>query len=1436
MYSRLKKTVFFVRPSKEVRIMDFISLLRGIVRFKRDHRSGGNGPFTGCKGKTGRRSGRRLCLEPLEERQLLSLTVNTLDDIVDADDGLTSLREALNSVYEENLEAVEITFDESALRSSDGANLFMIGWKWSDEIAAGEWYFDGTNVVQNISEMGLASGWTPGQGYGENAADEKSTLFNLTYDVSQWQYTEIIPAGSYYFDGTNIVQNTNAEEFAAGWMPEDWTEGALNDDEINAAVNKSNWTLTVDSLYGGSLTINGTLNEEQTVKIAGADPLAAGVMFSNYGTLTLADLQISAQIVLNQMEGGEPPVTLAGTVSLGYATGVGFNFVEQEYSIVEGVFLINAGATATFRDYYNTYADAPGDFADYLIHNIAAESLVVGVKDGKITTPEEPLTLTSVIDDPAIFPEETPGLAVAEIDYFGVALPTAEGQGTFAVTRGTDSEDVSSLFEFVAAEGEATGIKVKDAATLAAGDYAVTVSYGNLSDSIEFTVTASAAALTLDKTSGTATPRTIAAANLPVAAGTATGFSEVKYSLAWTAPETVLDVDDFFEVVETANEGEFNLVYKGGLAAQETAYSVRVTAWDDLENAADADFSLTVVQPSVTLSPDAGEITFVTESATLAQVETANFAEEITWSFKLEQGVDTTHFKVEKNADDELELIYTKDGNLTPGTYELAVTANDGIDSITANYLFTVLENRLDVVSIFTSITVNNHDLDTARLVPVNVPAGTISYSLSWDSSVDIGDYFTTTAGTDRTAYIHYSSGLPIGTYVITATATCTPSDPADGTAFDLVNTYKLTLTSSMVTAGVTLDPTNKQMEVKDAVDGLELASVALNGFESVPSIKISAWNTTVKNETSGITTPVDYSDYFVVSDGKLVVDLPSESQKLISGEYAVTITAETYSGQTVLQTASATFTLTLYDKKVETDTASIELDYDDVSDQFILINKDTGGVIEQAAGSVNVLLLDLDSPTTPRIILTQNVLNQLDAISVETVKEGVLEIEKASVADTPITILINGSGEAGYTGPNAVAVNVADSSTGNLLSRVNASNLKTLELAGNDDVATKFQLNALPADVLIDPGQSDTLSFEGSETGLVLNLNNTEQFQSAYVGQNGALKLADSVETVVLSAGNDLVFGSQNGGAILDNSNSKNAVILAGNEGTSNVVELGGGSTVIVSGEAINNITIGTVAGPGDNTFIDLTNSIGPTYANLKGNNVTVAGGKGSGSITIEGENAIYNSSMSSESLNVTIAGNNAIIKTGSGNDKITLTGNICVISTGAGDDVVFINGTSTGNTINLGDGDDILISDATAGGNTIYADNGNDFVVGGGGNDRIYTGNGFNLLAGGGGVDSITGGTERTGRDILIANLTSKMVDKTVDELLAIRNKLFMENPWWDNLEAALDTLGRTSAADNAADTLTRGSGDGIEVFFRNLLDSDLIKDALENDSIFG
>jgi hypothetical protein len=65
---------------------------------------------------------RRLALEGLEPRQMLSITVTTLQDVVNQSDGERSLREALTEAYG-HAGADTIDFDEGLFAASPGHHL-----------------------------------------------------------------------------------------------------------------------------------------------------------------------------------------------------------------------------------------------------------------------------------------------------------------------------------------------------------------------------------------------------------------------------------------------------------------------------------------------------------------------------------------------------------------------------------------------------------------------------------------------------------------------------------------------------------------------------------------------------------------------------------------------------------------------------------------------------------------------------------------------------------------------------------------------------------------------------------------------------------------------------------------------------------------------------------------------------------------------------------------------------------------------------------------------------------------------------------------------------------------------------------------------------------------------------------------------------------------
>ncbi|MDO5565739.1 MAG: calcium-binding protein, partial [Planctomycetia bacterium] len=492
--------------------------------------------------------------------------------------------------------------------------------------------------------------------------------------------------------------------------------------------------------------------------------------------------------------------------------------------------------------------------------------------------------------------------------------------------------------------------------------------------------------------------------------------------------------------------------------------------------------------------------------------------------------------------------------------------------------------------------------------------------------------------------------------------------------------------------------------------------------------------------------------------------------------------------------------------------------------------------------GEANVLVIDLiDTSTTPVITITEEAMKNLDAIHIETEVENIIVIEDAGepapgtqVADH---FVIDSATDV-YDNPTAVAITANESGTGSQIAKTTSSGTKSIEITSTEGKPTQYDINTLSTNVQINTNtdSTDTISFAGSnsQAGIVLNLDKTEYSQSVYTGQAGTLKLNGTPGEVVLSPGNDIVTGSSAGSVITDlSTDSWNTITLNGaNTGATNVVNLNSGSTIIVNGEATNKIAIDNA----DNTVINLSKATGTTETTITGNNATITGGTGKNVINLTGDYGIVNSPNCTEDMFINIIGNNAIVKTGKGNDIIHIMGNDSLVSTGDGNDKIYLEGSSNGNSVSTGNGDDIVISTST-GGNTIYTDGGNDFVIGGDGRDRIFGGTGNSLLAGGKGADRIIGGT---GRDIILANISSKLQNKTVAQLEEIRDKLFETKPWWDNLDYALEVLGTSSISDGAVDTLSRESNTGIDVFFRNLLEEDgkddTVANALENDRIYG
>ncbi|MDO5567378.1 MAG: hypothetical protein Q4G59_12025, partial [Planctomycetia bacterium] len=436
-------------------------------------------------------------------------TVTTLDDTVDDTDGEISLREAWQYVIENSSSDLGITFSADAVRAASGVeNVLMLGWRWSAAIAKDGWYYDYNEkaVVQNTGNDPV-SGWLPGNWSDPTKLTEKMVEFNLKYDVSQWQYSENIPATSFYFDGTAIQENTTGI-VATGWMPASWNgTDILPEDNIKDNLDDSDLSFEVAS--GETFKLDGTLTSDWVLTITSANPIADGIDFVNNGTIDLSDIVLATRLY----QGGT--ASLAGTVTLAYLTGANIS--------TEGTITISPETILNIRNYYDTYTSAPGNSAEYRIHHTGTADLSIGATDGKITTPANLLTVTRTIGQ-SIYVEDTgttPGVNVASLSFFDNALPVGTGGATFTVLCGVI--DVSSSFEFIEQNAEATGIKIKDATELAAGIYTVTVNYGNLSGTVSFDVLANVG-LILDKNVGTATPQNVQATDITLATGTAAHF------------------------------------------------------------------------------------------------------------------------------------------------------------------------------------------------------------------------------------------------------------------------------------------------------------------------------------------------------------------------------------------------------------------------------------------------------------------------------------------------------------------------------------------------------------------------------------------------------------------------------------------------------------------------------------------------------------------------------------------------------------------------------------------------------------------------------------------------------------------------------------------------------------------------------------------------
>ena len=355
-----------------------------------------------------------------------------------------------------------------------------------------------------------------------------------------------------------------------------------------------------------------------------------------------------------------------------------------------------------------------------------------------------------------------------------------------------------------------------------------------------------------------------------------------------------------------------------------------------------------------------------------------------------------------------------------------------------------------------------------------------------------------------------------------------------------------------------------------------------------------------------------------------------------------------------------------------------------------------------------------------------------------------------------------------------------------------------------------------------------DFASPDGNSSGVVFNMD-SPYHQSVLVGQQGTFRIEDSatVTRVTLPNGRNVVSGNSGEGAVTvidgGGSQSHNVIMLLEGE---NTVDIAGQSTITAEAATVKNEII---VADGTGTTVNLSKTAGENIVSIDGDKSIYYGGGGStDTVTVNGDNCIL-TLTETKWTQVVLNGDNGVIQTGAGADVIEYSGSNGSVSAGDGDDTIRILADSTGNFISGGAGNDFIYAALCGGANMFYANSGNDFIVGGSGNDAIFGNEGRNFLAGNSGSDKVVGGT---GRDVLAGSLTSNLASLDESALKAVFDDLL--TAWDESDEAVVDLLGEESASDGEADTLQRIIDGGVEIFFANALDSD-IENASAADKVY-
>ena len=331
------------------------SLLDGSARRHCQSRiSRKNGSTTALVGKSGRCNavGRSLRLEPLEDRSLLSVvTVNTVSDVVVADDGLTSLREAVDYAnatagddtiaFDASLAGQTITLTSGQLDLTDTTGKTTIVGLGSDQLTvsgnnASRVFHVGASAIADISGLTITQGSASGSNGGGGIFNEgtltvsDSTLSNNSAEngggIENWATLTLTGstlsgnhAVTYHGGGisnggtstiTECVFSGNLAERCGGGI-ENWGTLILT----NSAISGNSAGAGGGISSPGTSTISGSTISENSAGYNGGGIYTG----SFHGVLTITDSTISGNSAADSGGGisSEGGLSIANTIISG---------------------------------------------------------------------------------------------------------------------------------------------------------------------------------------------------------------------------------------------------------------------------------------------------------------------------------------------------------------------------------------------------------------------------------------------------------------------------------------------------------------------------------------------------------------------------------------------------------------------------------------------------------------------------------------------------------------------------------------------------------------------------------------------------------------------------------------------------------------------------------------------------------------------------------------------------------------------------------------------------------------------------------------------------------------------------------------------------------------------------------------------------------------